>query len=76
MFLTARAGMTNMSTMATKKKKPVKSKNKFPLWGLRLPPAHKEGIRKAAEQNNRSPTQEVKVAIEAHLRSLGMWPPS
>lgn len=65
-----------MSPMAKERKatKPVK-KHKYPIWGLRLPPALKEQLEKAAERNSRSPTQEVKVALEKYLSESGLWPP-
>ncbi len=62
-----------MVNMATNKNKA--GKHKYPTWGLRLPPALVKAMGKAAELNSRTPTQEVKVILEKHLASIGLWPP-
>jgi hypothetical protein len=39
-------------------------------------PALREAIEAAAKSHRRSLTGEVSLALEAHLRSLGLWPPA
>lgn len=61
-----------MHLMAKKRKT---NRNKYKVWGLRIPEAYKTEVRKVAEKNRRSPTEEVKIALEEYLAKQGLWPP-
>lgn len=47
-----------------------KDYHKFPIWGLRLPPRYKAAVERLAKKGRRSPTEEVKIAIEAYYESV------
>ncbi len=52
-----------------------KDYHKHPVWGLRLPGPYRKQIEQLAEETRRTPTEEVKIAIEEYLKSKGLWPP-
>ncbi len=41
----------------------------------RLPPALLDALDKLIEQTRRTATAEVEIALEAHLKAAGLWPP-
>ena len=53
-----------------------KDYHKFPVWGLRLPGSYRKQIEKLADETRRTPTEEVKIALEEYLKAKGLWPPS
>jgi hypothetical protein len=40
-----------------------------------VPPPLRHAIEEAAERNRRSLTAELEIALEKHLKELGLWPP-
>lgn len=66
-----------MHSMGRKKKDDASKKDyhKYPIWSLRLPTAYRLQIEALAAQTRRTPTEEVKIAIEKYLESQGLWPP-
>jgi hypothetical protein len=40
-----------------------------------VPPPLRRAIEEAAERNRRSLTAELEIALEKHLKELGLWPP-
>lgn len=52
------------------------NRHKFPLWGVRINPAYRRQMKKLAEQTRRTVTEELKIALENHLKAAELWPPS
>lgn len=57
------------------KSKPKAKDRHASAFLLRLPEVWRDVFRKAKEKNRRPFTQEAIIALEAHFKEQGLWPP-
>lgn len=73
-------GADTMLDMAKRRKtdddasKPKPNRTGVPLY-VYVPPEIRSAIDELAERNRRPLTSEVLIALEAHLKAAGLWPP-
>lgn len=42
---------------------------------VRLPEVYRDQLKKLTEESRRSVTEEIKIAVEDHLKKKNLWPP-
>jgi hypothetical protein len=68
-----------MLASMSKPKKRGRPKKEYPAsvpTSIRFPPDYLSALQALAERNHRSLTGELLVALDAHLRAAGLWPPA